>query len=391
MRVVFWGSILVIGYAYLGYPVWLWVRSLLRRRPVARAPYMPHVSVVMVVRNEEGTLERKIRNLLSLEYPQDRLDFVIVSDGSRDATDGVLARHAGDRRFRILSSTESRGKACGLNDGLRVAPGELIVFTDARQEIESGALRLLMENFADATVGCASGELMLGDMHSGESAEGMGLYWRLEKKVREMESCSGSVVGATGAFYAARRELLPQVPSDTILDDVFIPMTVARGGKRVVFDPRARAWDSPNLGGRREFWRKVRTLSGNYQLLQLAPWLLGSSNPVRFEFVSHKLLRLAVPFAMLTALLSAGLLPGAFFGLCFYAQVTAYVLAGLALTSMPLGPFSTIADPVATLIVLNAAALLASFNFVSGRKAAWSAPSVSSPATAASSEQGVRS
>src|SRR5208337_611205 len=155
-------------------------------------------------------------------------------------------------------------------------------FTDARQKIESCALRRLMENFADAEVGCVSGELMLGNPETGEAGEGMGLYWRVEKKIRELESASGSVVGATGALYAVRRELLVNLPEGTILDDVYIPMQVTRQGKRVVFEPRARAWDSVNLGAEREFARKVRTLSGNYQLLQLAPWLLSGSNPIRF-------------------------------------------------------------------------------------------------------------
>src|SRR5207247_9241227 len=143
-----------------------------------------------------------------------------------------------------------------------------------------------VEDFAVPAVGCVSGELMLGEPDSGESAQGMGLYWRIEKQIREMESASGSVIGATGAIYAVRRSLLAPIPPETILDDVYIPMNVVRQGSRVIFDPRARAWDLPHLGTGREFARKVRTLSGNYQLLQLAPWMLTSANPVRFEFVS---------------------------------------------------------------------------------------------------------
>ncbi len=388
---VFWASAVLVAYAYFGYAGWLWVRVHLRPRPVRRASLTPGVSVVMIVRNEEHNLERKIGSLLRFEYPGDRLEFVIVSDGSSDASDQILSRYAGDPRFRVIYSAQSRGKACGLNEALQVARGDVIVFTDARQEIEPAAWRLLMENFADPTVGCASGELMLGDMQSGESGQGMGLYWRIEKKVREMESSSGSVVGATGAFYAARRELIPTVPADTILDDVYIPMAIARAGKRVVFDPRARAWDKPNLGGRREFSRKIRTLSGNYQLLQLAPWLLGPSNPLRFEFISHKLLRLVVPFALLAALVSSASAPGLFCRIVFLAQVAVYGLAGLAAAGMHFGPIGRVADAALTLVVLNAAALLAFFNFISGRKAVWSPlPVAGATASVANSEQGVR-
>jgi biofilm PGA synthesis N-glycosyltransferase PgaC len=164
---------------------------------------------------------------------------------------------------------------------MSVAQGDIVVFTDARQKIERGAIRLLMENFADPEVGAVSGELMLGDPANGETDRGVGLYWRIEKRVRELESSAGSVVGATGAIYAVRRELVAKVPADTILDDVFIPMNVAKQGFRVLFDERAKAWDAPDLGSQREFRRKVRTLSGNYQLLQLAPWLLRGENPLR--------------------------------------------------------------------------------------------------------------
>jgi poly-beta-1,6-N-acetyl-D-glucosamine synthase len=301
----------------------------------------------------------------------------------------MLARRAGDPRFRVITLPQSRGKACGLNDAIRAAKGEVIVFTDARQEIEREALRLLMENFSDSAVGCASGELMLGDPHSGESGQGMGFYWRIEKQIREMESSSGSVVGATGAFYAARRELLASIPPDTILDDVLIPMEVAREGKRVVFDSRARAWDSPNLGSRREFSRKIRTLSGNYQLVQLAPWLLGSSNPLRFEFISHKLSRLIVPFAMLLALLSSGLIPDPLYRIAFWAQVAVYGLSLPAMLGIKVGPLSRISDASSTLVVLNAAALAAFVNFITGRKAVWMPIAASNASSVASSQKGV--
>ena len=188
---------------------------------------------------------------------------------------------------------------------------------------------LLIENFADPDVGAASGELMLGDPSTGETGKGMGLYWRMEKKIREMESASGSVVGATGAIYCARRELLAAspLPEGTILDDVLLPMQIVRQGYRVIFDSRARAWDSPDLGESREFSRKVRTLSGNYQLLQLAPWLLSSQNGIRFEFISHKLSRLAVPFALLALLIASMFLRQPFYRAALMAQIALYMLS----------------------------------------------------------------
>ena len=212
---------------------------------------------------------------------------------------------------------------------------------------------------------------MLGDPEQGESQKGMGIYWRIEKKIREMESASGSVIGATGAFYAVRRELLGALPSPLILDDVYIPLSVRREGKRVVFDGRARAWDAPDLGAGREFARKVRTLSGNYQLVQLAPWLLTTENPARFQFVSHKLMRLVSPFALAAVLISSCVLPEPIYRFALTLQIFLYGLSLTAIRSMALGPLTRIADAGLTFVVLNTAAVVAFANFVTGRKVAW--------------------
>lgn len=371
MKWVFWGGAGIIAYAYVGYAAWLWIRSRWRSKPVQRASGTPTVSLIMVVRNEAKVLERKLRNLLDLDYPEECCEVVVVSDGSTDQTNQILSQYAGNGRVRAVVSPQARGKAAGLNDALAGAKGEIVVFTDARQKIESDAVRLLVENFADASVGCASGELMLGDPDSGEATQGMGLYWKVEKKIREMESLSGSVVGATGAIYGARKRLVPEVPPDTILDDVFIPMSVARQGFRVVFDPRAHAWDVADQGTEREFNRKVRTLSGNYQLLQLAPWLLGSSNPLRFEFISHKLMRLVVPFALAATLVASMALPQPVYRVALLAQIVFYALSFLVVVQMKGGLLARLADAAFTFVVLNTAAVVAFANFVTGRKAAW--------------------
>jgi cellulose synthase/poly-beta-1,6-N-acetylglucosamine synthase-like glycosyltransferase len=328
----------------------------------------------MVVRNEEAVLEQKLRNLLELDYPGNNFQIVVVSDGSRDGTEGILREYAHNPQVHVLLNQLTGGKAMGLNAAMSVAQGDIVVFTDARQKIEAEAIRLLIENFADPEVGAASGELMLGDPANGETGRGMGLYWQIEKRVRELEAASGSVVGATGALYAVRRELVTEIPAETILDDVFIPMNVARQRFRIVFDGRARAWDQPDLGAQREFRRKVRTLTGNYQLLQLASWLLRKENPLRFEFISHKLIRLLVPFALATTLAAAWLLPGPFYRAAFWAQLGFYGLSLLGLTGLNLGPVSRLSDAAYTFAALNTAALMAFANFVTGRKTIWMQP-----------------
>jgi poly-beta-1,6-N-acetyl-D-glucosamine synthase len=371
MKWLFWGSAGMIAYTYLGYAGWLWLRCRWRPLAVRCASCTPFVSIIMVVRNEAGVLEDKLQNLIKLEYPVDRYEIVVTSDGSNDGSNAILSRYSRDCGIRVIVNAQSQGKAAGLNEAVRAAKGDLVVFTDARQKIEPVAVRVLAKNFADPTVGCASGELMLGDLEIGEVNSRIGLYWKFEKRVRELESASGSVVGATGALYAVRRSLLVPVPPGTILDDVYIPMHVVRQGGRVVFDTKARAWDLADQGADREFTRKVRTLSGNYQLLQLAPWLLGRKNPIRFEFISHKLLRLFVPFALIATLVTSIFLRAPIYRIALIAQLAFYGLCLVAVTPLARGPLAGLANVASTFVVLNTAAAVAFAKFVTGRKVAW--------------------
>lgn len=371
MAFVFWAAFALLAYTYFGYLAWLWVRKLWRVRPVGRAPFVPSISVILVVRNEESHVEAKLRSLAGMNYPAEQVEIIAVSDGSTDGTNLILSRFARDCGLRVLLEERSRGKAAGINRALEVAGGEIVVFTDARQTIVNDSVLRLTENFADAAVGCASGELILGDPATGENVKGMGLYWKIEKITRELESASGSVIGATGALYAVRRNLLLQLPPETILDDVFIPMQVARQGYRVVLDARARIWDVPDLGTTREFARKVRTLTGIYQLLQMQSWLLSGNNPVRFEFVSHKLLRLVVPFALCAELVSSFVLSASLYRCALVLQLVFYGLSIWGSLRLRWNPLARIADAAFTFVLLNAAAAVAFANFVSGRRPAW--------------------
>jgi cellulose synthase/poly-beta-1,6-N-acetylglucosamine synthase-like glycosyltransferase len=371
MSWIFWGAFSLIGFAYFGYGAWLWIVCRWRRQAVRTGPYTPFISIVMIVHNEASTLRRKLMNLLELDYPVERKQIIVVSDGATDSSSEILHEFSSMRGVLPILKPHRCGKAAGLNDARTAAVGDIIVFTDARQEIEPQGVRLLLENFSDPEVGCASGALLLGDSDSGETDKGLSLYWRFEKLIREMESASGSVVGATGALYAVRRNLLVELPPETILDDVYIPMHVVRQGYRVVFDSRARAWDTPDQGMKREFARKVRTLGGNYQLVQLLPWLLSSANPIRFAFVSHKLMRLLVPFALAALLISSIFLPGGFYRSVLTLQVLFYSLGIAALYRPKWGAFAKIADVAFTLILLNAAAVVAMVTFLTGRRVVW--------------------
>lgn len=370
MRVVFWLSVAFIAATYGGYPLWLCFRARFRGKPVHPGPITPHVSIILAVHNGAAYLGRKLQNLGELDYPPERVEVIVVSDGSSDETAGILRSHRRER-FQALLLDEHRGKAVALSHGMRAASGEILFFTDVRQIVERGALRNIVSNFADARVGCVSGELFFGKDPENASSEGLGLYWKMEKRIRYWEAQSGSSVGVTGAIYATRRDLTPEIPEGTILDDLYVPLRIASQGARVVFEPRAIAWDETPEEMEREFRRKVRTLVGNYQIMRIAPWVLSRKNPVRFEFVCHKLLRLLVPFALVAAFITSMLLGGAFYGVLFDAQMALCWLAALASLGPRLGIVSRVANVSLTFLVLNAAAAVALFYFLLGKKRVW--------------------
>ena len=368
MKALFWLCLALVGYAYFGYPIYLWLQVQLRKRPILRKPIQPSVSIIIAARNEESNLPAKLENLGLTDYPKELLQIVIASDGSNDRTAAILREHSSTVLPVILD--QSNGKASALNAAVKHATGEILVFQDARQYVEPNAITGLVSSFADPNVGAVSGELLLEASAGASSSDALGIYWKIEKAVRKLESASGSVVGVTGAIYAIRRELYAEIPTGTILDDVFVPMRVVRAGKRVVFQPTAIARDRLFSQKGKEFSRKVRTLTGNYQLLRLEPWLLSPKNPLLFRFICHKLLRLAVPFFLALMLLASALARSTFYDAAFWAQIAFYLLAAFGALSPSTRKFKPIAI-ANTFVMLNAAAALAFYSFIAGRKGVW--------------------
>ena len=326
-EVLFWLSFGIVSYVYLGYPLLVAVWSKLVRRPVHRGTWEPTVSLILAVRNERRALGPKVDNCLHLDYPSDKLEVVISLDAPTDGTDR-LARELTGPSVRLVTSSRHEGKAAALNRGVAAARGEILVFCDARQRILPGALRELVADLRDPSVGAVTGELVLLDEDGGEAADGVGIYWRYEKALRAMESHIHSTVGATGALYAVRRELFTPIPPGTILDDVIVPMGAVLAGRRTVFEPRARAVDRV-CPPEQEFRRKVRTLAGNFQLLSLMPELLWPwRNPVFVQFVSHKLGRLLVPHFLVLLFVSNLFLHEGLYLVFLICQSTFYLLAG---------------------------------------------------------------
>ncbi|MBA2304674.1 MAG: glycosyltransferase family 2 protein [Acidobacteria bacterium] len=314
MVTLFWASVAIVAYVYAGYPALLGLWSSVAARPIRKQRSLPGVvyppvSIIVAARNEAARLPARIRNLLDQDYPGP-VEIIVVSDGSTDGTPAALERFRAAVR---LIELPQGGKPRAVNAGAAAATGEILVFADARQRFALDAVRQLVANFADPTVGGVTGELMLdveGDATVEASiGEGVGLYWKYEKWLRRHESRVGSTLGATGAIYALRRALWQPLPAEALLDDVLAPMRVVLAGHRMVFDDAAKAFDRAEPDSATESRRKTRTLAGNYQILSLEPRLLVPfANPVWGQYVSHKLGRLIVPWALIVALLTSAVL-----------------------------------------------------------------------------------
>jgi poly-beta-1,6-N-acetyl-D-glucosamine synthase len=295
--ILFWASIGLVAYTFIGYPMALFFWSRVKPRAWQQQPWEPNISIVISAYNEAASIVTKIRNLLALDYPPERVEILVGSDGSTDGTAEQLLT-VSDERIRVFILPQRRGKPAVLNALIPKAHGEIIVLADVRQMFDAQALRALARPLADPQVGAVTGELMLT---GGASS---GAYWRYEKFVRSREYIVDSTIGATGAIYAIRKSLFEPIPPDTILDDVLIPMRITRRGYRVVFERDAHAYEAP-APSREEFKRKVRTLSGNFQLFARDRWLLNPlQNRLWWQTLSHKALRLFVAPLQLVAFIA---------------------------------------------------------------------------------------
>jgi cellulose synthase/poly-beta-1,6-N-acetylglucosamine synthase-like glycosyltransferase len=384
LRPIFWICWSLLAWTYVAYPAGIVAMARLRpRRPLpttgptrkvaaAAGPVgpasvgsaaretpshpTPFVSVILAVRDGAEWLDGRIDNLLAQEYPGDRLEVVVVCNGSRDGSEAMArARATSDGRVRVLESPAGDGKAGALNTGVAAARGEVLVFADVRQRFDPGAIGLLVAALDAPGVGGVTGRLVVGESHH-PGVEGFNRYWELETQLRLAEAATGSVVGATGAIYAVRRDVYQPVPPGTLLDDVHVPARLVLAGERMVMEPRAVARDVPTRSVAREYRRRVRTLAGNLQLVSLMPELLRPGNPLFVRFLSHKLLRVLSPL-FFVGLLITGLWVGEGFYLALALALLFLYLAGLAGLLLP---HRVLALPAA-FVLIHAAAFDAIF------------------------------
>ncbi|MGD9781448.1 MAG: glycosyltransferase family 2 protein [Kiritimatiellia bacterium] len=332
-------SVALLGYTYLGYPALIWALSRVRGRPVKKGPVAGGAAVLIAAHNEAESLPRKLKNLLELAKTEPIREIWIGLDGCTDGTgeevrktrdwrletrDGRLETRDGRREaedpslksgvsslksaphVHVLEFEQRRGKAAVLNELMAKAGQPILAMMDARQRVEAGAISALLENFADPQVGAASGALVYESAEGG-AQKGAESYWGYEKFIRSCESRFWAVPGATGALYAIRRELCRPIPENTLVDDVLIPMRAVLEGHRCLFEPSARVFDLPTTNFSHENLRKRRTLAGIWQIFRLEPAIYCVfRNPIWFQWVSHKFLRLLTPFLVFLSVFSLG-------------------------------------------------------------------------------------
>jgi cellulose synthase/poly-beta-1,6-N-acetylglucosamine synthase-like glycosyltransferase len=305
IEVAFWACVVLIGYAYVVYPIVVWALShVFGRMPTCDWPAdadLPPVSVLIAAHNEEKIIADRIANALALDYPSDRLEIVIASDGSSDDTARTVRRVA-DPRVRLLESPLRRGKASVLNAAFRTLRGDIVLLSDANTFTDVDALRRMVRWFADPRVGVVCGRLVLTDPATGQNVDS--LYWRYETFLKRSEGRLGALLGANGAIYAVRRSCFTGIRNDTIVDDFVIPLiTRLRCGSTIMYDETAVAYEETPADFGSEFRRRSRIGAGGFQSINTLWRLLGPRYGwLAFSFLSHKVLRWMCPFLMIGAL-----------------------------------------------------------------------------------------
>ncbi len=375
LQLLFWGSLFLVLYTYLLYPglllLWTALKPGRRNATVPETKDLPPLSVVTSLFNEEAVLEEKVKNLRDIDYPPEKIEFLFGSDGSTDRSVEIL-EGAGLPNLRLRSFPERRGKAPVLNDLIPAATGEIVVLSDANSFFYSDTVRQLVKHFQNPRVGAVCGELVLASGSWSVGGLGEGSYWAYENALKRMESDIRSTLGATGAVYAIRKPLFELLPtSKPVTDDFLIAAKIARKGFDIKYEPRARAYEKPSGSVAGEFTRKVRIGAANLHGLAEYWEMLGP----RFGFIawvlwSRKIIRWAVPFLLIAALLSSLMLApaSAFFRGVVIAEAIFIALAAAGLVLDRVGVKAGFFGFPYYFLAMNSALLVGAIRFVRGRE-----------------------
>lgn len=324
---VFYLSIFLPIFTYIFYPIVLKILTLYKNKIYkVDTYYRPKVSVLIAAYNEEKIIEEKILNLLNLDYPKEKIEFIIGSDGSNDRTLDILKKYVFLSNFKVLDLKRG-GKVNVLNHLIKEANGEILVFSDANTMFDSMAIKELVKFFVDTNIGCVSGQLRYKvDKSSGVGAKSESSYWKYENYIKILESKLGRLSGANGAIYSIRKNLVNKMQKNIINDDFFISTNIMQQGYDVIMNTKAKAYEEPNDNFESQFIRHIRDGAGHYQAIVIF-WKMLFFRKGSFVYFSHRILRWLVPFFLILAFVSNIFLIGdlAFFNIFFGLQLFVYL------------------------------------------------------------------
>lgn len=369
-EIAFWSAVSLIVFTYAGYSLVILALSRIVRHPVKQAPIEPKVTYLITAYNEEKNIAAKLEQVLTLDYPKDKLEIIVASDGSTDRTDKIVKEFA-DRGVKLIRVEGRVGKTETQNQAVRQASGEIVIFSDATTRYERSAIRHIIRNYADSAVGAVSGRYEYCNPTGAAIGLGSILFWRYENLIKTLQTNIKTITGCCGCIYSVRREAYTPLPAD-IISDLVEPLKVLEKGYRIVFEPEAIAFEETTEKSKEEFNMRVRVITRGMRGLLFMKTLF---NPFRYSFVafqlfSHKVLRWLIPIFLLIALVSNLFLVGvAFYNVTLMFQLIFYALALIGFVTEK---HNILVKPLTIplyFVTVNLAAVVAMYRIWRGHKA----------------------
>jgi len=369
-EIFFWLAVGLIFFTYVGYSLVILVMSRMFHSPVLRAPIEPRVTYLITAYNEEKNIASKLEQTLSLDYPREKLEIIVASDGSTDHTDEIVAQFS-DRGVRLIRVEGRVGKTATQNQAVSQANGEIVIFSDATTRYEHSAIRNIVRNYADPSVGAVSGRYEYFNPTGAAIGTGSILFWKYENLIKTLQTRIKTITGCCGCIYSVRREAYASLPAD-IISDLVEPLKVLEKGYRIVFEPEAVAFEETTEKTREEFNMRVRVITRGMRGLLYMKSLF---NPMRYGFVafqlfSHKVLRWFIPFFMVVALISNLFLADmSFYRMTLLLQLAFYFFAASGLAAEKFGIQVRLLSVPLYFMTVNMASVVAMHRVWKGHKA----------------------
>jgi poly-beta-1,6-N-acetyl-D-glucosamine synthase len=361
---LFWLFTGALIYTFFGYPLLITLLAKVRCKPIHQAPITPTITLFIPAYNEKEIIAAKLENSLSLDYPSEKLNIVVVADGSEDGTVAICQQYPA---VTVYFQPERQGKIAAINRGMPFIDSEIVVFSDANTMLDKGTLLAMARNFADPNIASVAGEKQV--LGGGE-----GLYWRYESHLKRCDSRVGNVIGAAGEIFAMRTALFIPSEADSVVEDFIMSMRLVETGWRVIYEPEAIAREAPSKSLAADWQRRTRIAAGGFQSI---PRLWSMLNPAKgliaWQYFSHKVLRWLTPFFLILAFITNLLLwERPFYQLVLFGQILFYVLAGTGYLLSRWGKESGIAYAIFFFCFTNLATIAGFWRYITkGQAVTW--------------------